>query len=202
MRAVSGLWRWRHNPLRRTTDLVEAWVACAAAVLLVLAVPAAGWGLGGLADEAMQESVRAQAAERRPAIARVLHAPPSPGRTAADPDSAVDQRIRRPVVAEWTAPDGTRRSGRVTTAVPTAGPGDTFPIWTDRRGAPVARPMDPDTARAHSVLAGTGAAAAAAGLVEAVRRLIVRGLVQRRYEALDREWVKAGPDWGRTGAGS
>ncbi|MFJ6947749.1 hypothetical protein ACISU4_24405, partial [Streptomyces wuyuanensis] len=74
MRAVSGLWRWRHNPLRRTTDLVEAWLAVAAALLLVLAVPAAGWGLGGLADEALAESVREQSAERRPAVARVLRA--------------------------------------------------------------------------------------------------------------------------------
>ncbi|MEU2263979.1 hypothetical protein ABZ557_27750 [Streptomyces sp. NPDC019645] len=202
MRAVSGLWRWRHNPLRRTTDLVEAWVACAAVLLLVLAVPAAGWGLGGLAEEALRESVREQAAERRPAVARVLRAGPAPGHTTADPDSAVDQRIRRPVVAEWTAPDGTRRSGTVATAVRTARPGDTLRIWTDARGDPVARPMDPGTARAHSVLAGLGAAAAAAGLVEAVRRLVVRGLMQRRYEELDREWAKAGPDWGRTGAGS
>ena len=30
MRAISGLWRWRHNPLRRATDLAEAWVALAA----------------------------------------------------------------------------------------------------------------------------------------------------------------------------
>lgn len=202
MRAVSGLWRWRHNPLRRTTDLVEAWVACAAALLLVLAVPAAGWGLGGLADQAMKESVREQSAERRPAVARVVRAAPSPGRAATDPDSAVDQRIRRPVVAEWTAPDGTRRSGTVATAVPTAGPGDTFRIWTDGRGDPVGRPMDPDTARAHAVLAGAGAASAAAGLVELARRTVVRRLMQRRYEELDREWAKAGPDWGRTGAGS
>ncbi|MFG3310088.1 hypothetical protein [Streptomyces wuyuanensis] len=200
MRAVSGLWRWRHNPLRRTTDLVEAWVAVAAALLLVLAVPAAGWGLGGLADEALAESVREQSAERRPALARVLRAAPSPERAATDPDSAVDHRTRRPVVAEWTAPDGTRRSGTVTTAVP-AGPGDTFRIWTDGRGDPVARPMDPDTARAHAVLAGAGAAGAAAGLVEAARRTVVRLLMQRRYEELDREWAKAGPDWGRTGAG-
>ncbi|MFJ6947531.1 hypothetical protein ACISU4_23285 [Streptomyces wuyuanensis] len=89
----------------------------------------------------------------------------------------------------------------MTTAVPAAGPGDTFRIWTDGRGDPVARPMDPDTARAHAVLAGAGAAGAAAGLVEAARRTVVRLLMQRRYEELDREWAKAGPDWGRTGAG-
>ena len=29
MRAISGLWRWRDNPLRRATDLAEAWLALA-----------------------------------------------------------------------------------------------------------------------------------------------------------------------------
>ena len=29
MRAITGLWRWRHNPLRRRTDVAEGWIALA-----------------------------------------------------------------------------------------------------------------------------------------------------------------------------
>lgn len=106
------------------------------------------------------------------------------------------------MVAEWTAPDGGSRSGTLATGVRTADPGDTFPIWTDERGNPVSRPIDRDTARAHAVVAGLGAALLAAGLVEGGRRLIVWRLMRRRYADLDRAWAKSGPDWGRTGAGS
>ncbi|MER7187064.1 3-deoxy-7-phosphoheptulonate synthase, partial [Streptomyces hyaluromycini] len=35
-------WRWRQNPLRRKSDVVEAWIALAVAVLLGVAAPLAG----------------------------------------------------------------------------------------------------------------------------------------------------------------
>ncbi|MFC5801834.1 hypothetical protein [Streptomyces formicae] len=202
MHTINGLWRWRHNPLRRATDLVEAWAALAALVLLAVAVPAVGWICGGLTDDALRESVRAQRAERHLTTARVLRTAPHPEQTVAEPEASTEQRIRRAVVAEWTSADGSRRSGTVTTHVRTADPGDTFRIWTDGRGRAVSRPLDHDTARTHAVLAGLAAAAVAAGSVEGARRLFVRQLMQRRYEQLDRAWAKAGPDWGRTGAGS
>lgn len=42
MRAVGGLWRWRGNPLRRGTDLAEAWVALTALVLILSVAPLIG----------------------------------------------------------------------------------------------------------------------------------------------------------------
>ncbi|MFD7441616.1 hypothetical protein [Streptomyces sp. NPDC059909] len=202
MRAITGLWRWRHNPLRRATDLVEAWAALAAVLLLTLAVPAAGWLCGGLADAELRESVRAQRAERHATTARVLRAAPKPRQAVADPEAGMDHRSRRMVVAEWTGADGSRHTRTMATGNRTADPGDTFRIWTDDEGNAVTRPMDTDTARAHAVLAGFGAAVVAAGAVEGARRLFVWRLIQRRYARLDRAWAKAGPDWGRTGAGS
>ncbi|WP_425587900.1 hypothetical protein [Streptomyces marokkonensis] len=35
MRTIAGLWRWRHNPLCRTTDLTEARVALAGLLLIL-----------------------------------------------------------------------------------------------------------------------------------------------------------------------
>ncbi|MFD3533510.1 hypothetical protein [Streptomyces sp. NPDC058664] len=198
MRAAIGLWRWRHNPLRRTTDLVEAWVASVAIVLLCVVVPLTGWAAGSSADSSLQRAVRAQQEQRVPTTARVVR----PAGGAETADTAGEQRLRRPVVARWTAPDGSARTGTVTTARRTSAPGATFALWTDREGRPVPPPLPADTARAHAAVAGLTVALLTGLLVETVRRLAVRRLVLLRYARLDRAWAAAGPDWGRTGTGS
>ncbi|MFH9736138.1 hypothetical protein ACH4MA_00365 [Streptomyces roseolus] len=202
MRAVTGLWRWRHNPLRRTTDLVEAWVALVAALALCLAVPAAGWAAGSAAQHSLQRAVHAQQQGRAETTARVLRPAPTAPSAAASSDRAAEQRFRRAVVARWTAPDGTSRTGTVTTSRAASAPGDAFSLWTDRDGRPVAAPLARGTARAHAVLVGLMTAVLAGAGVELVRRLVVRRLRCRRYARLDRAWAEVGPDWGRTGAGS
>ncbi|CAM5252441.1 hypothetical protein SVIOM342S_03746 [Streptomyces violaceorubidus] len=47
MRAISGLWRWRGNPLCRASDLAEAWVALTALLLTVFVAPLTGVLVGG-----------------------------------------------------------------------------------------------------------------------------------------------------------
>lgn len=200
MRAISGLWRWRHNPLCRRTDLAEAWTALAALLFAVLAAPVIGWLVGGAAQDALQDSVRAQHRARHLVTATVVR--PLDALPAADPEPAVGGEPHRRVVARWTAPDGTAREGTVTSRLEDPRPGDRIGIWTDRQGQMVTRPLDTATATTHAVLAGMGAALAAAGLAEGCRRLIVRAMVRRRYARLDKAWERAGPDWGRTGADS
>ncbi|WP_328945998.1 hypothetical protein OG259_35720 [Streptomyces sp. NBC_00250] len=202
MRAAIGLWRWRHNPLRRTTDLVEAWVAFAAVAVLCVVVPLTGWAAGASAHGSLQRAVRTQQEQRVPTTARVLRPADRPASGPRAAEAAGEERLRRSVVAQWTAPDGSARTGTVTTARRTAAPGATFPIWTDRYGHPVAPPMQADTARAHAAVAGLTAALLAGLMVEIVRRLAVRRLVLLRYARLDRAWAATGPDWGRTGTGS
>ncbi|MFE2264358.1 Rv1733c family protein [Streptomyces griseosporeus] len=201
MRAISGLWRWRHNPLRRGTDLAEAWVALAALVLLVVAAPLAGVLVGGLAQDALQQSVRDQHRHRHPVTATVVRAL---DRTApeTDPESITGRGARSRVVADWRAPDGSSHHGPVMASLKTPRPGDHFTLWTDTHGGIVARPLDPATATTHAVLAGFGTAMLAAGLVEGGRRLIVWRMVRLRYARWDQAWDRTGPDWGRTGTGS
>ncbi|MFJ7071596.1 hypothetical protein [Streptomyces sp. NPDC098781] len=201
MRAISGLWRWRHNPLRRATDLAEAWVALAALLLVLAVMPVVGSLTGTLAQDALQQSVREQRASRQLVTATVVRkVDGSP--LDVDPEAAAGRDMRTRVVADWTAPDGTPRHGRVMASLDRPQPGDRFRIWTDRQGRPAARPLDPATASTHAVLAGFGAALLAAAVIEGGRRLIVWRMVRRRYERWDQAWDKAGPDWGRTGAGS
>lgn len=202
MRAAIGLWRWRHNPLRRTTDLVEALASFIAAVLLCLVVPLTGWAAGSSADVTLQRAVRAQQEQRVPTTARVVRAAERPVSAAGTAEAGDQESGRRSVVARWTAPDGSARTGTVTTARRTSLPGASFPLWTDRDGRPVAPPMQAGTARAHAFIAGLTTALLAGLLVETVRRLVVRRLVLLRYARLDRAWAATGPDWGRTGTGS
>ncbi|MFF3326847.1 hypothetical protein [Streptomyces sp. NPDC002889] len=202
MRAAVGVWRWRHNPLRRNTDLVEAWAALVAVLLLVTAAPAAGWITGSLSDEALRQSVRVQRQQRHATTATVVRPAPSPRPSSYDPETGGADDPRRQVVAKWTAPDGSRHTGTVSTALRRIRPGDTVTLWTDRFGRVVHRPMDDTAARVHAFFAGAGAALATGVLVECTRRLVVWRLVRRRLADLERAWAAAGPDWGLTGAGS
>ncbi|MEW2295172.1 hypothetical protein ABZ719_21105 [Streptomyces sp. NPDC006743] len=201
MRAISGLWRWRHNPLRRTTDLVESWVALAALFLILVAAPALGSLVGTVTQDALQQSVREQRHARHPVpatvVGRLTASAPVP-----DPEIATGRDVRSRVVADWTGPDGVHRHGRVTTDLKSPHPGDRFTLWTDAHGRTVPRPLDPTTATTHAVLAGLGTALVAAGLTEGIRRLVLWRLVRRRYARWDQAWDRAGPDWGRTGTGS
>ncbi|GHB29722.1 MULTISPECIES: Rv1733c family protein [Streptomyces] len=201
MRAIRGLWRWRHNPLRRTTDLAEAWLALGALLLILVAAPLAGVLIGGLAQDALQQSVREQRLDRHPVVATVVK---KADRTPLDPDpetsSGRDSHTR--VIADWKAPDGTTQRDTVMAALNSPQRGDHFTVWTDLHGRVVGRPLDTATAATHAVLAGFGTAVACAGLVEGSRRLVVWRMVRRRYDRLDQAWSQAGPDWGRTGTGS
>ncbi|MEV0224302.1 hypothetical protein [Streptomyces sp. NPDC050704] len=201
MRAIRGLWRWRHNPLRRTTDLAEAWLALAALLLILTAAPLIGVLVGGVAQDALQRSVREQRLDRHPVVATVVR---KVDRTPLDPDpetaSGRDSHSR--VLADWTGPDGTPQHGTAMAALASPQRGDRFTLWTDEHGRIVSRPLDTATATTHAVLAGFGTAAVWAGLVEGSRRLLVWRMVRRRYDRWDQAWAQAGPDWGRTGTGS
>ncbi|MHA5054516.1 Rv1733c family protein [Streptomyces sp. SD15] len=201
MRAIGGLWRWRHNPLRRTTDLVEAWLALLAVLLILVVAPLIGVVTGAVAEDALQQSVRDQRQARHEVTATVVkkvgQAPLDP-----DPEASSARSPHTRVLADWTAPDGSTHHGKVMAALKSPHPGDHFALWTDQHGAIVGRPLDPATATTHAVLAGFGAALMTAGLLEGSRRLIVWRMVRRRYARWDQAWDKAGPDWGRTGTGS
>ncbi|MET9359375.1 hypothetical protein ABZX93_00475 [Streptomyces sp. NPDC006632] len=201
MRAVVGVWRWRRCPLRRRTDVVEAWLALVALALMVLAAPAVGFLCGSLTDTTLRRAVADQRRHRHVTTAVVVH---NADRRAplAEPDGTSLRTTGSRVVANWTAYDGSSHHGTLASPRQAPAPGSTFPIWTDDHGRPAPPPMAPTAARTHAVFAGICAAVTAAGLIEAIRRLIVWRLIRRRYERLDRAWARYGPDWGRTGAGS
>jgi hypothetical protein len=195
------VWRWRRNPLRRRTDFAEAWLALAALLLMVLAAPTAGVLCGALTDTALRQSAAEQRLHGHPTSAVVVR-PAEQRQTVPEPDGSLGRVNRARVGANWTAYDGSWHTGTLTSPQQAPVAGTTFRIWTDDHGSPVPRPMDRAAADTHAVFSGICAAAAAAGFIEGVRRLIVWRLIRRRYERLDRAWARYGPDRGRTGAGS
>ncbi|WP_078888388.1 Rv1733c family protein [Streptomyces sclerotialus] len=197
---MSGLWRWRGNPLRRRTDLAEAWLALAAALLILLGGSAVGWATTRATGDALLESVRAQHAQRHLVWVQVDRLLPQPP-VDPDPETATQRDAHRRVLATWRGVDGSRHLGPVAAPRPVE-PGDRFRIWTDGRGRVMARPMDVTTANSHAVLAGLGAGALAGAAVEGGRRLALWRLMRRRYRRWDEAWERAGQDWGRAGAGS
>jgi hypothetical protein len=201
VRAIGGLWRWRHNPLRRTSDLIEAWLALVTLLLILVATPVIGSLVGRVAQDALQQAAREQQATRHlvtATVVRKLDRAPLDG----DPETSSGRDLRSSVLADWTAPDGTAQHGTALAALKSPHRGDHFAMWTDEHGRMVARPLDSATATTHAVLAGFGAALLTAGALEGGRRMIVWRMVRRRYARWDRAWEKAGPDWGRTGTGS
>ncbi|XDV67530.1 hypothetical protein AB5J51_33705 [Streptomyces sp. R33] len=200
-----GVWRWRRNPLRRPTDLFEAWLAFAALVCVLLVAPAVGAVAGLEVDGTLQRAAREQRQERYlvPAVVVRPAAEPASGAGAsADASTQRQSPQRTQIVASWTAPDGSSHQGTVPAAEEPPRAGERFRIWTDTQGRLVGRPLDASSASAHAAVVGLAAAVGAAALVETVRRLVVRRLMHRRYIRLDRAWAAAGPDWGRAGAGS
>lgn len=201
MRAMSGLWRWRHNPLRRPTDLAEAWVALVALVLMLFAAPAVGVVCGSLTDTSLRQQVTEQRRHRH-VTAAVVVGRAEQRAAASQPEGSTIRAARTTVVANWTAYDGSSRHGTLVSPLRSPAQGATFRLWTDDHGSPVPPPMARSAADTHAVFSGICAAAATAGLIEGIRRLTVWRLIRRRYARLDRAWARYGPDWGRTGAGS
>src|SRR3954454_3563014 len=71
-------WRWRRNPLRRRSDVVEAWLGVLT-VLVLCTTPLIGWWAGQSVDRALQRVARTQRAERTLVPAAVVESPAPSG---------------------------------------------------------------------------------------------------------------------------
>lgn len=200
MQAISGLWRWRRNPLCRPTDRREAWLALCAVLLVAVGTPLACWTGRTTALDVLRETIREQHKERHFAWATVEqlipHTPDVSDVSASASPAPYDGQYR--VVVFWKGPDGVSRTGEAGLEHALR-PGDRFRVWTDGRGHFAEPPMSDGTASLHALLAGLVAGAAAGALIEGGRRLAVSRLLRVRYARWDEEWRRIGPDWGRTG---
>lgn len=192
-------WRWRRNPLRRGTDVAEAWLGVVTAVLFCL-VPLAGWWSGQAVDRTLHRVSRAERSQRTLVTATVVPAAAVPGAKAEAAGTHGAHGSGGDTVLRWTAPDRTVHTAPVS-ADSRISRGDAIGLWTDRHGAVVPPPLDPAAATLHGVLAGAATGIVAAGLLLISRQIVLWRLMVRRLASWEREWARVGQDWGRAGTG-
>ncbi|MEU6379906.1 hypothetical protein [Streptomyces sp. NPDC046909] len=187
-RTKKRLWRWRSNPLRRHTDVVEAWIVLAVWVAVVVGGTLAGLVTAHAADEVFAR----QRAERHPVQAVLLTDVP-----AATALGGTKGRLSAKV--RWTASDGSVRSGK--TLVDTGQKaGSKVVVWTDRQGKLTTEPPSPAAAMAEAGILGLAAALALAGVVTGTGAVARYRLGRQRLDEWGREWDLVEPRWGhRTG---
>ncbi|GAA3771418.1 hypothetical protein GCM10022403_003420 [Streptomyces coacervatus] len=177
-------WRWRHNPLRRHSDSVEAWI-----VLATWIVALVGGLLAGLAaDGAMQDSLAA----RRAAV----HSVPAQLTENADRTATVSTDSGGDTVwakVRWTAAGSTHTG--LARVDPSSTAGTPVTVWIDSRGELATRPPTETEARLQSALTGVLVSAAAGAAALGCGRLTRIRLDRRRMRAWEAEWERVGPQW-------
>ena len=191
MRWMGRLWRELRpdrNPLRRACDRAEAVLLAALLAAFLVAVPLAAMIGGGHAYGAGLRVERAEQATRHPVPAVLLAAALERGH----------EGYKRPRLATWTAPDGTRRGGWII-APPGTVPGRAVTLWVDAWGRPTGKPLQVADVVGRAILAAMLAAmiaAAAAGSALVCAAVLSRWvLFRRRLAAWDAEWRTVGPRW-------
>ncbi|WP_108987984.1 Rv1733c family protein [Streptomyces coelicoflavus] len=182
-------WRWRRNPLRRRSDVVEAWTTVFVALLLFLGAPLLGaatawWGYGQA-----RAIVAEQRAERHQVRATVADSTPESLST----NQLGGQHSYRATV-HWKAPDGTEKS--TTARVPAdARHGETVVVWLDSHGESVPPPSDGAEIWQHSATIGSFTAIGTALTVLLAHRAVRAVSLRRRMAEWDRDWALTEPQW-------
>ncbi|MER5296947.1 DUF3592 domain-containing protein [Streptomyces pharetrae] len=184
-------WRWRRNPLRRRSDVVEAWTVLVVAVLLVVGAPLAGLGTAWWAYQDARATAAEQRAERHRVRAEVVGGDPR-STSAAHGGRAYAYRV----TVRWTDPeDGVRTAvARVPAGTEE---GDRVDVWFDARGRAVPAPPDSGVIWQHTLALGFCAASGTAGAVLLGHTLVRRAAVLRRLDEWEREWARTEPEWTR-----
>jgi hypothetical protein len=180
-----------HNPLRRTSDVIEAWLLPAAIVIFLILSPfVAGTAAAAVRADNAAVQRATQSWHQVPAV--LLHAAPGP--TWADNGSNT-WLVWTP--ARWAA-DGRPHTGDVPAPAGTKADA-TVRVWLDRAGDVQVPPPAAAYAR-DRVMVGMLVALIALALVLAGLALLARRMLHRRRLAgWEAAWLSVGPQWSRHG---
>ncbi|MFJ7903124.1 hypothetical protein ACIQ6V_21955 [Streptomyces sp. NPDC096198] len=179
------LWRWRPNPVRRHSDVVEAWI-----VSVIWALALFGGVLAGVvAAHGTDSALTDRRAQVHPVSAVLTD---DAART--PPAGADNDNGRVWVTVRWTGADGAVHTGlaKIFQGAPV---GTRLTVWTDRAGRIVSPPADGTEATLQAVLTGALVAPLTGATVWAGGRLIRSRLLRRRLAEWDEEWKRIGPEW-------
>jgi hypothetical protein len=189
------------NPLRRTSDRVEAWATVLVLVVLVAVAPGAAWLAGRAQYTAGLRAERTQRDQRSLVEATVLQdAAPGAGVGAPDPSrltsavrtSSAYSRVSRP--ARWVGPDGAEHRGAVTVRPPGEA-GTRVWVWVDGAGRLTEKPRQRFETVADAIGVATLTAMGLAVLLAVARYLLRRLLDARRLAQWEEAWWRYEPRW-------
>ncbi|MGW4600456.1 Rv1733c family protein [Streptomyces sp. NPDC004457] len=182
-------WRWRRNPLRRRSDVVEAWTVLVVAVLMSVVAPLAGVAAGLHAHDQARALAAAQRAERHQVRAVVIgDAPRRLTPSQSDPRQPYRAQVR------WTEPGKGVRTAWSRVPAGTR-PGEPVSVWFDSRDRSVGPPADDVAVWQHTVTVGLCAAGGTATLVFLGHVIARRIALRHRLAEWEREWARTGPRW-------
>jgi hypothetical protein len=160
---------------------VVAWLAAA----LLAGVPLAALSAGRLSYDAGVSAEHAQQAWRQVPAVLLIDAP----------DAAPDGPARAAgSLADWTAPDGAQRAGRVP-APPDTRAGTVLRVWVDASGRLAGSPVPRRQVELQAALAGLLAAAGLVLILLGTAALARCVLARRRLAAWAAEWQATAPRW-------
>jgi len=191
---TASLARWLgldHNPLRRGTDRVEAWIRIVLVLAFLIGTPLAFRAAGRWAGSVAPTAAHAQQAGEHRVLATLIHGAPS----GADSFAVVSLSWAR---ARWAVPGGAVRTGYVEAPAGSRA-GTAVPVWLDRSGMPTEPPWPRDQARSWSLMIAVLAPILLALLLLAVMGIAGHILQQRRLASWGHAWSAVGPQWTRRG---
>ncbi|AZQ39434.1 hypothetical protein EJ357_43370 [Streptomyces cyaneochromogenes] len=171
------------NPLRRTSDRVEAWFGRFLILVFVVGLPMAALSAGLTAYESSMRTVQIQSAQRQEVTARLT------SNVKGDTEGGKQQAQVR-----WTDGNGRVRTGTVL-AEPGTPKGATARVWVDQAGAITGPPMSALGATTTGWFVGGMAAVGVIAGSFAARAGMRHMLDRRRYAQWDAEWDLVEPLW-------
>ncbi|WP_093622716.1 Rv1733c family protein [Streptomyces sp. 3213.3] len=179
------MWRWRRNPLRRRSDVIEAWIVLATWVLALVG----SLVMGLMAADTADLSLGRQRLERHSVSAVLTER--AAGKTSV---RALDDRHVW-VTVRWTAPDGSPHTGQ-TKVPPDTAKGTRVTVWTDGRGRLTSKPLSSGEVRFQAAWAGTLAAIGVGTAAFGVSQVLRVRLDHRRMREWADEWQRVDTRWG------
>jgi len=181
---------WGRNPLRRTSDRIEALLTFVVIMTMLLIGPWVAWSAG---RATYRNDVRTTAWERQHRFAVTAVLLQDAARWTGATGAGMPPPASTEAAARWTGPDGTVHIGPVP-AYDGALRGSTVRIWVDETGA-VADPPGRRSATFDAVMVALLAVLGIGGALGGVHRIVVWRLNRRRLRSWQAEWLVVGPRW-------
>jgi hypothetical protein len=177
------------NPLRRPSDLVEAWLLPVAIIMFLVLSPLLA-GAAGSWVRAGNAAVRHEQQSWHLVHAKLLQQVPGPMMTNGGMNSWLVW-----AAARWTA-DGTTHTGEVP-APSGSDAGRVVPVWLNRAGRVQVPPATAVQVAERSSVAALTAITALAIVLAGLALLIRQVLDRRRLAGWATAWLSVGPQWSR-----